>query len=55
MVELLRSGQPVKWDGLGMFQPGIESKKNGVTADDMKATHRWSDPLCARDRVMVVR
>ena len=37
MVELLRSGQPVKWDGLGMFQPGIESKKNGVTADDMKA------------------
>jgi nucleoid DNA-binding protein len=37
MVELLRSGQPVKWDGLGMFQPGIEARKNGVSADDMKA------------------
>lgn len=37
MVELLRSGQPVKWDGLGMFQPGIEAKKGGVIPDDMKA------------------
>jgi hypothetical protein len=37
MVELLRSGQPVKWDGLGVFQPGIESKKMGLTAEQMKA------------------
>ncbi len=37
MVELLRSGQPVKWDGLGVFLPGIESKKMGLTAEQMKA------------------
>ena len=37
MVELLRSGQPVKWDGLGMFQPGIEARKGGLSVDDMKA------------------
>ena len=26
MVELLKSGQPVKWDGLGTFTPNITSK-----------------------------
>ena len=26
MVELLRSGQPVKWDGLGTFTPNINSR-----------------------------
>ena len=26
MVELLKSGQPVKWDGLGTFTPNINSK-----------------------------
>ena len=25
MVELLQSGQPVKWDGLGTFTPKVES------------------------------
>ena len=32
MVELLRSGQPVKWDGLGTFTPNINSK--GVNDTD---------------------
>ncbi len=26
MVELLKSGQPVKWDGLGTFTPNVHSK-----------------------------
>ena len=32
MVELLKSGQPVKWDGLGTFTPNINSK--GVNDTD---------------------
>ena len=32
MVELLKSGQPVKWDGLGTFTPNICSK--GVNDTD---------------------
>ena len=37
MVELLESGQPVKWDGLGTFTPTVESTKNGVSKADMQA------------------
>ena len=37
MVELLQSGQPVKWDGLGTFTPKVESSKNGVSKADMQA------------------
>ena len=33
MVELLKSGQPVKWDGLGTFTPNIRSK--GVNETDL--------------------
>ena len=36
MVELLQSGQPVKWDGLGTFTPTVESTK-GVTKENMLA------------------
>jgi predicted histone-like DNA-binding protein len=32
MVELLRSGQPVKWEGLGTFRPTIENKNGGINA-----------------------
>jgi predicted histone-like DNA-binding protein len=32
MVELLKSGQPVKWDGLGTFTPNVHSK--GVNDTD---------------------
>ena len=35
MVELLQSGQPVKWDGLGTFTPTVESSPSGVTKEDM--------------------
>ena len=35
MVELLESAQPVKWDGLGTFSPGVESKKSGISAEDI--------------------
>ena len=31
MVELLQSGQPVKWDGLGTFTPKVESARGGLT------------------------
>lgn len=31
LIELLTAGQPVKFDGLGTFQPGIRAKKGGVT------------------------
>lgn len=31
MVELLKEGQPVKWDGLGTFTPTIENTKGGAT------------------------
>ena len=31
MVELLQSGQPVKWDGLGTFTPKAESARGGLT------------------------
>ena len=37
MVELLQSGQPVKWDGLGTFTPTVESAHHGVTKADMLA------------------
>ena len=29
MVELLKSGQPVKWDGLGTFTPNVTCEKHG--------------------------
>lgn len=37
MVELLQSGQPVKWDGLGTFTPTVESSHHGVTKANMLA------------------
>lgn len=37
MVELLQSGQPVKWDGLGTFTPRVESARNGVSKENMQA------------------
>ena len=33
MVELLKSGQPVKWDGLGTFTPNINSRGVVDTGD----------------------
>jgi predicted histone-like DNA-binding protein len=30
MVEQLKAGQPVKWDGLGTFMPALDCKKQGV-------------------------
>ena len=33
MVELLKSGQPVKWDGLGTFTPNINSRGVVDTSD----------------------
>ena len=40
MVELLKSGQPVKWDGLGTFTPNINSKGvvelNSVSVDQIE-------------------
>ena len=30
MVEQLKAGQPVKWDGLGTFMPSLDCKKQGV-------------------------
>ena len=35
MVELLKSGQPVKWDGLGTFTPTIENDGTKVTNDPL--------------------
>ena len=35
MVELLKSGQPVKWDGLGTFTPTIENDGTKVTKDPL--------------------
>ena len=32
MVELLKSGQPVKWDGLGTFTPTVENRKGGAAS-----------------------
>ena len=37
MVELLQSGQPVKWDGLGSFAPKVESVKDGISKADLLA------------------
>ncbi len=37
MVELLSSGQPVKWDGLGSFAPKVESVKDGISKADLLA------------------
>lgn len=36
MVELLQSGQPVKWEGLGTFTPKVESTRNGVSKSDLQ-------------------
>ena len=30
MVEQLKSGQPVKWDGLGTFMPSLDCRKQGA-------------------------
>ena len=37
MVELLRSGQPIKWEGLGTFRPTIENQKGGISAASVLA------------------
>lgn len=31
MVEQLKSGQPVKWDGLGTFVPSLDCRRQGVS------------------------
>ena len=36
MVELLKSGQPVKWDGLGTFTPNVHSKGEQLTSKKLK-------------------
>ena len=35
MLELMREGQPIKWDKLGTFAPYIENIKAGVTKEKM--------------------
>ena len=37
MVELLKSGQPVKWDGLGTFRPTITNANGGLSEEVVKA------------------
>lgn len=37
MVELLKSGQPVKWDGLGTFRPTITNVKGGAATVEIGA------------------
>ena len=37
MVELLKSGQPVKWDGLGTFRPTITNTQGGLTEEQVVA------------------
>lgn len=37
MVELLKSGQPVKWDGLGTFRPTISNKTSGAASVEIAA------------------
>lgn len=45
MVELLKSGQPVKWDGLGTFMPTVTCEKHGcndvkdVSVDQIQGVH----------------
>ena len=43
MVELLKSGQPVKWDGLGTFTPNIQSRgvtqTKNVSVDQIQGVH----------------
>ena len=45
MVELLKSGQPVKWDGLGTFTPTVTCEKHGranfstVGVDQIQGVH----------------
>lgn len=46
LIELLTSGQAVKFDGLGTFQPGIRAKKGGVTKAQLIA----NDPACALNK-----
>lgn len=41
MVEQLKRGQPIKWDGLGTFTPGVENAKGGISADELKAK-KWN-------------
>ena len=35
MLELMREGQPVKWDKLGTFAPWCQTEKGGVTKEEM--------------------
>ena len=39
MVELLKSGQPVKWDGLGTFMPTLTNAKGGAASVEVAASH----------------
>jgi len=41
IIELLSQGNPVKIDGLGTFAPYVESKKNGISKDDILAG-KWN-------------
>ena len=37
MIELLSQGNPIKLDGLGTFEPVIETNKGGISAAELKA------------------
>ena len=41
MIELLAQGNPVKLDGLGIFSPTVESKRSGISKEDLLAG-KWN-------------
>ena len=41
VIELLSQGNPVKLDGLGIFSPTVQSTKNGISEEDLKAG-KWN-------------
>lgn len=45
MSEQLQGGQPIKWDGLGTFTPGIIATKGGITKADILARKANMDEL----------
>ena len=51
MVELLRSGQPVKWDGLGTFTPNINSR--GINDVESVSVDQRRSRICVRSPFLV--
>ena len=45
MVELLQSGQAVKWNGLGTFTPTVENDKGGITQAQLLAGDKSVDEV----------